>query len=424
MARRTTLNRRLDDDDEPPRSRERGRDRDDDRRGSRSSGSRSSGGTRWKGYQPRSSEDVRHRAEQTGGGFDTFLEGADMFRSKVGDNTVRFLPAAWDDPKHYGYDVWVHSYVGDGSYLCLDKMKKERCPICLAAKEAKAEGDDDTYQTYKPKQRVLAYVLDRNSDDDVPLIYDMSWTQDRDIAAVCDTKQGTLYIDHPDEGYDLTFKRKGNKLNTRYFGYMVDREPTPILQNSRDQEALLDRIAERNIPSLLKFHSAEIMAKAIEGGTAARDEDLDDDEPPRRGKGREEETRGRREPLRGRGRDEEEEEDEDDAGDDRRADSRGRGTRAAAEDRPRPRTGREDRVAPDERPSRRRDTEEDDRPARARSRTRDADGERTNVRRRAVVDDDERDEEEPDEPEADEEDVDARPRARRGRKRDDEEIPF
>lgn len=444
MAPRERLRSRDEDDDRDRGSRRsssrdrgssrRGGDRDDDR-GSRRSGLGRGGGSssKWRGYEQRKSEDVRARAEQTGGAYDSFLkQGIDMFRPKVGENTIRFLPPTWENPKHFGYDVFVHSYVGvdESSYLCIDKMKGQRCPICVAAKDAKDSGDDEEYKALKATQRVLCWILDRDEDENKPIIYNMSWSYDRDIAALCDTKQGTLYIDHPDDGYDITFKRKGQGLNTRYFGTQVDRQSSPITEKQRDQDEVLDFIAENPIPSLLKFYSAEHLQKVIEGNTDQPDEDLDDDKDRRGGRDR------------GRGRDEEDSRDEHEEEDSRS--SRGRGRSRDEEDEPRGRRGRDDED--DRRSSRRgRDEEEEDRPRgrsrdrdeepedeprgrrgrdrdeeedrpRGRGRDRDED-ERPRSRRR---EDDDRDEPEPEEPDAEEEqEEDERPRGRRssGRRR-------
>src|ERR1700693_6132381 len=86
-------------------------------------------------YTPRDPDKVKERAEQTGSRFDSpFIDRFDTFRPKVGDNLIRILPPTWDDHDHYGFDIWVHSYIGpdNGTYLCLNKMQNKPCPICKA----------------------------------------------------------------------------------------------------------------------------------------------------------------------------------------------------------------------------------------------------------------------------------------------------
>lgn len=435
-------------------------------------GSRRSAG-KWQGYAKRTPDQIKKRAEQTGGRYDSFLKtGVDMFRPKSGDNTLRYLPPTWENPQHYGYDVWVHAYVGvdESSYLCPAKMLNKPCPICDAAKEAKDSGDEEEYKGLKPTNRVLAYVLDRDEEipkkaTPTPLIYSQSWSFDRDIAALSDTKGGALYIDHPEDGYDVTFKKRGQGLNTRYIGVQIDRDPSPICEDEKDQQAVLDLIAEKPIPDMLKFYPAEHLRKVIEGTSEQKDEDLDKDEDNdegseaaedrRRGgrsRSRDEEEVEREEPRSRRARDEEEErprretrervrprDEEEEAP--RERTHRGRDD-SRDEEEERPRRGSRERTSgrrdeeDEERPARTtrsRDDEEVDRPSRGRRTARDEDEERPARRGREPrdVEDEEphgsrgrrtsRDEEAEPEPEEEE-----RPRGRVGRTRldPDEEIPF
>ena len=57
-------------------------------------------------YHRRSKEDVKARANMRGGGFDSFIK-PEFKRYKVrdGKNMVRILPATWEKPKHYGFDI-------------------------------------------------------------------------------------------------------------------------------------------------------------------------------------------------------------------------------------------------------------------------------------------------------------------------------
>lgn len=116
--------RRRSSRDEEPETRRRGRDDDD--RGGRSSG-RSSGFR----YEGRSKADVDKRSSQGANEFDKYLvDAVKMFKPNDKDNTIRILPPTWEKPKHYGLDIWVHYGVGPDrqTYLCLHKMKSEKCP--------------------------------------------------------------------------------------------------------------------------------------------------------------------------------------------------------------------------------------------------------------------------------------------------------
>lgn len=248
-------------------------------------------------YHPRSSDDVRKRAEQQGGQFDSiFREGVDKWRPKDGENVIRILPPTWEEHDHYGYDIWVHSFVGPDkqTYLCPQKMSNESCPICKAARDAKAAGEEEDAKQLSARRQVAVWIIDRDDDTPTPKLFTMSWSMDRDIATLChDKKRGkVLLIDHPDEGYDISFTRTGKGLNTRYIGMAVDREASPIAADEAEQERILEFIQENPIPDLLNFFDADYLEKVIEGGADERDEDLDsedeDEEAPRKKSRREE----------------------------------------------------------------------------------------------------------------------------------------
>jgi hypothetical protein len=279
-------------------------------------------------YRPRDSESVQKRAEQQGGQFDSiWKDGIDRWRPKDGENVIRILPPTWEDHDHYGFDIWIHGYVGPdkSTYLCPQKMNNEACPICKAARDAKAAGEDDEAKQLTARRQVAVWIIDRDDENPMPKLFAMSWSMDRDIAALCHNKRTgkVLLIDHPDEGYDISFSRTGKGLNTRYIGMAIDREPSPIADSEDDQEKILDYIQENSIPDLLNFYDTDYLEKVIEGGTDERDEDLDEDEDERpakkktaRGKSRRDEEEEEDEPRssrRGRvvGRGEEEPEDEE-----------------------------------------------------------------------------------------------------------------
>lgn len=246
-------------------------------------------------YRSRDPKKVKERAEQQGGNFDSIFKGGiDTWRPKVGDNQVRILPPTWDDHEHYGYEVWVHSYVGPDSstYLCPKKMKGKKCPICEAAQEAKDAGEADEEKQLKASKKYLYWIIDREGDENVPQVWMVSWSMDRDIAALCYSKKSgkILEIDHPDKGYDVTFKRVGQGLKTRYIGLAIDRERTPIEERAKDQKKILAHITENPLSKVLKFYDTDYLNEVLDGTSAKgnKDEDLDedDDDKPRRGKKR------------------------------------------------------------------------------------------------------------------------------------------
>src|SRR5215469_540855 len=95
-------------------------------------------------YHGRSDEDVEKRAKQSSGRYDSYLtQDVNWFRPKRGEQIIRLVPWLNENLKdfdeyeekwgnHWGIDLIVHRNVGldNGTYLCLDKMKNEPCPIC------------------------------------------------------------------------------------------------------------------------------------------------------------------------------------------------------------------------------------------------------------------------------------------------------
>ena len=267
---------RDDDEDDRPARRRGGRDDDDEDRGSR----RSSGsGFR---YRARSVEDVWVRAERNTYGTDSYLkDDVRMFKAKGGDNTVRILPATWDDAKHYGLDVFLHQGIGAdrASYLCLDKMKGKPCPICEARKRAAAEGDEEYANQLRPQQRLVAYVIDRAREREGALAWSMSARQDSDINRLASDKSTgeVLNVDSPTEGYDLTFTREGEGMKTRYSGFSFSRRPSDL-----DNDKALDFAVEHPLPDQLIFYSYDHIAKAFAGTRPRSTDDDDADDKPKR----------------------------------------------------------------------------------------------------------------------------------------------
>jgi gp32 DNA binding protein like len=267
-------------------------------------------------YKPRDEKKLKERAEQEGGAFDSiFKAGVDTWRPAQGDNKIRILPPTWEDHDHYGFDVWQHGYVGNGSYLCLSKMLQKRCPICEAARESRAAGEEEEAKRLSPSRRVVVWIVDRDADDpSVPLLWPMSWTMDRDIAALCHNKRtgASLLIDHPDEGYDLTFKRKGTgPTKTKYFGLAVERDASAISDDEKEQEGILEYIQENPIPSLLHYQSADYLKRMIEGEVEEKDEDGQGEDDEQEDGGDEEEGSKKRGGEENGSEDDEEEDDEE-----------------------------------------------------------------------------------------------------------------
>jgi hypothetical protein len=160
-------------------------------------------------------------------------------------------------------------------------MLNKPCPICEASKEAKDAGEADEAKALSPSERVISWVIDRDGDDpEKPLLYDQSWTQDRDVTSLCvdERKGGTLLIDHPDNGFDVTFRRQGTGLKTKYYGWAIAREESPIHESQRVQDEILEYITENPVPDTLNFFDYNFLKGVLSGTVEAKDDVLDQEE--------------------------------------------------------------------------------------------------------------------------------------------------
>lgn len=249
-------------------------------------GKKHKGRSRDKGftYTPRSAADVKARAEQKGGRFDSITKsGADTFRCKEGDNLIRFLPPTWKSKNnHYGHDVWVHNNVGadNSTYLCLQKMKNEDCPICDAYRSAQEAGEEEDAKALKPSQKVVSWIIDRDADQPIPKLFVTGWSLDRDINSLCHNRRTgkVLLIEHPDDGYDLTIKRTGTGLMTKYHGIAIERDSSPIHEDEKIQEQIMHYIEQNPVPSMLNYFDAEYLEKVLAGAKSKSEDEDEDDE--------------------------------------------------------------------------------------------------------------------------------------------------
>ena len=265
-------------------------------------------------YQERSAATVNERANKSSGDYDDFIKGQ-MFKPKEGENNIRILPVTWDPhdgPGAKGFEwrdnwaieVFIHRDVGPDkqTYLCLAKMKGEDCPLC----DARGEIDDEELsKKLKAKPQLCAYIIDRADEKAGPLIWRVPASVEKEIQLRSKVK-GTgeiLPVDHPDRGYDITFRRKGTGLNTDYAGVDIDRDDSPLSEKDARYDDWLDFVQEHPLPDQLIYFDADYLDKQFRAKGSRREEKPKDEED--RGRDRD---RGEREPSRDRGRGEEREE--------------------------------------------------------------------------------------------------------------------
>lgn len=386
-------------------------------------------------YQPPSFEETVDRAERKGSLFDTlFKDSVKTFKARQGANIVRILPPSWKGARHYGLPIKVHRGVGpdDRQYLCLrenDSSPHDVCPICQALYDLGSRATAEDKKELRPGTSMVYYVVDREAEKEGVQIWMSSPTTDSEIAAQSVNRRSKAVLDivHPEDGYDLEFTRSGTtRNNTRYRGFQISRDSSPLSDRDKDVDEWLDFIFDNPLPTVLNFYPPDHMEKVFYGKaketedkkttSRIRDEEpaeeerlsrrrnRDEDDEPRKSRDEEDERPARRasrdeEPeerprSNGRVRLDKEEETPFDGGrrtassnghdeEDERPSSRRTAREEPAEEveRPSSRSRREAAEEPEERPSRRSREEDDERPAR-RSRGDDDDSPRDRMRQR------------------------------------------
>jgi hypothetical protein len=343
-------------------------------------------------YQKRGKDALKERANMKGGNFDSiFKPKFKQWKPKDGKNIIRVLPPTWDKAKHYGLDIHVNYGIGadNQSYLSLSRHDKGADPIAEARREAQADGNKELAKKLSPNQRILYWIIDRNEEDEGPLLWAAPFTFDKSLCNLCideDTKE-VMYIDDPENGCDVRFYKEGTGLKTTY-----DPSKMKVLKAgpAHDDEGLqtewLDYISENTLPEVLNFYEYDHIKAVFDGGGPAKSEDDDDDEETntktRRTRADDEDEK----PVRRGARKEADEDDE--------TPSRRRAAAINGND------DDEDETPPRKQRSRATDEDEDEEPApRSRGRSKEPDDdevvEKPTRRSRAQVDDDEEDESPP-----------------------------
>jgi len=230
-------------------------------------------------YTPPSFEDTVERADRQGSMYDNLFKGVKTYKAAEGRNIVRILPPTWKKASHYGYPIWVHYGIGpkEGAYLCLRENKSspyKRCPLCEELYSLGARATAEDRKALLPTQSIIYYILDRNQPQQGVLLWRVSGTADSEIAAqsVNRRKGSVLNIVDPEQGYDLEFMRSGQKLNTRYRGYQVVREDSPMTDDNRAFDEILDAIFDKPLPEVLNFYKPEHI-EAVYSGKVSDEED-------------------------------------------------------------------------------------------------------------------------------------------------------
>jgi hypothetical protein len=226
-------------------------------------------------YKPREEANWAKRANQSGNTYIGIIKDQfNTYGARKDENSIRIAPPTWDGATHHGYDVWVHYDASPegGTVLCLNKMMRMACPICEFQLQAEAQGRDDASE-FKPKRRVLVWVIDRKEEDknENPMVWSMPWTLDRDISKICkDRESGEIYhIDHPTLGYDVYFDKTGEGETTKYSAPQLARRQSVI------EDHYLDIIVNNPLPTVLLYRDYDEMKHLFEGNVPEKEKNAE-----------------------------------------------------------------------------------------------------------------------------------------------------
>lgn len=325
-------------------------------------------------YKPPTYEDTVERAERKGSAFDTLFKDQKLYRAKQGVNLVRILPPGWEGARHYGLTIKVHRNVGpdDRQYLCLRENEHspyKPCPICQALYDLGSRATAEDKKELRPGTNVAFYIIDRDNEKEGVQVWMASPTTESEISeqSVNHRTKAVLDIVHPDHGYDLEFNRTGTtRNNTRYRGFKVMRESSPLAESDRRLNEWLDHVFNNPLPSVLNFYKPAYLEEVFYG--KAKEEEEERESKSRRLRDDNEGEREERGDVTRR-RSREPDDDDDRPSRSRRDEPDERSSRSRDDDDDdRPRRSRDPEPEADERPRRSRDAEDDDRPRRSRDR--------------------------------------------------------
>ena len=230
-------------------------------------------------YKPIADEDMeRDATKRTGGGDSVVKNDVKQFRPQEGLNEIRVLPSTWEDARSVALDVPIHYGIGadNSQFLCVKKMDGSDCAVHDAQKEAAADGDDELAKAMNPGTRAGLWVIDRKNEADGPMLWlapYQNFYQEMLQQARDPKDRSYLQIQHPEEGYDISFNVKGKGISTKYSGIKVARNSSPISDDEDTMKEWLDYIEENPIPSVLLWPDYDYVRAALDGGVRVRDED-------------------------------------------------------------------------------------------------------------------------------------------------------
>lgn len=249
-------------------------------------------------YERRDPKLIETRANQSLSRFAQLIpDKYPKFKVKEKLNTLRILPPTWEGNDHYAYNVLIHYGVGpdNSSFFCL-KMLKKPCAICDERVSLVRQGEANLAKRIRPQERRLCWVIDRDKESEGPQVWNYGKSLDQEFSGLAldpDTKD-VLYIDDPDEGYDISFRcTNAGKVTAEYTAKRILPRPKPLSDNPKRQDEWLDYVQRYPVPTLLTFYSYKEMLDALGSSSGSSEEEDVDLGPIRRRSLRDEEPEER-----------------------------------------------------------------------------------------------------------------------------------
>lgn len=218
-------------------------------------------------YKRRAESDVDARASKQSNKFSRLMvDTVSMLKLEDGDYQIRIGFPTWKDPEHWGYDVYYNRGMGaDGDrYLSRSRHKKDgRDPVLDHVNALKADGNRKLARKRDVSERVFYWVLNRKAENLGWQVLDVPQNVDREISALCKDKSTgeTLWLDDPDDGYDLHFRREQKNTPDGSFpiiaGLNIARRSSPLSDDPGRQEELESWLEAHPLPDCLQFATIE-----------------------------------------------------------------------------------------------------------------------------------------------------------------------
>lgn len=234
---------------------------------------------------------------------DSFGEMADYFKKgvkikkffpKAGEHLLDIIPfiAGKNHPTisegkpAYVLDIWVHRNVGSdgGSYVCLQKNYKQRCPICEHQRLMRKEGSytDDEIKALDAKRRVVYNVVCYDSQEEISKgvqVFETShFFMEKHLAELAKRPKGGGFVPfaHPEEGKSISWTISKKGQYGEWFGHkFIDRDED-ITDETLEEAHVLDEII--HIPSIKELEKIVKTAFIPNEDEEEEDEDYEEDE--------------------------------------------------------------------------------------------------------------------------------------------------